>query len=853
MSLVPGSSIGPYQVLEKLGEGGMGEVYRARDTRLERTVAIKILSPAVATPDRIERFAQEARAASTLNHPNILTIYDVGQERDTAYFAMEWVDGKTVRELLRQGPVPLRRSVQLVHQIAEGLAKAHDAGIVHRDLKPENVMLSADGVAKIVDFGLVKLNAGPQAVAAAGDLPTVTRAAGTQPGLVMGTVGYMSPEQASGLAVDYRSDQFALGLLIYELLTRARPFDRQTTAQTLAATIDVEPTPVDTLNPEVPPHLAAVVTRCLAKDPAERYESTRDLARDLKAILEASSRVTTAVPVRRQSVSTRALIAVVTLVLVAASASVAWYWKSRPVATDRQERPLIAVRPFRSLSADPQQAFFAAGMTDEIRGQLSQVSALRLLSRNGLDGYKEGEVSRAVRELGVRNFVDGSIRVDGRRVRVSAELVDASNQQTLWSDQYDRDLADVLAVQGDIAQQIARALHTSLSPHESQRLALRPTESVEAYALYVQSNQLPPTDRERNLEAIELLRKALVLDPRFAAAQARIGYRLIFMSYYDDAAYLEQGVAEVEAALRIDPSLPYAYFALGTAHGIRGREAQSRQAFLRALELDPNNTSAMNNFSVEELQFGRLDDAAYWARRSFALSGKRGNDYYHLILPLETLRADAASRTLLEEAERRFPTFARVQILLAQLEVFEGHVERAVSRLDALLARYPQDEEVRFYRADVAFMLDAPHLEAALDPLMLRSASNFFQVAETVRLKYAYALARRGEAGKAAAHVAEAERIARERVDRGDRSPALRIELAAAAALHKDANAALDWLERALELGYRDYGLLERDPILAPLRTDPRYRDVLDRMRKDVDAQRARAGERGLLDVAGLF
>jgi serine/threonine protein kinase len=238
MSLAPGTQLGPYVLQSLLGTGGMGEVYRAEDSRLHRTVAIKVLSPDVATPDRIERFEQEARAASALNHPNILTIHDVGRAGDTAYFAMEWVEGQTLRELLRSGWIPLRRTLHLAQQIAEGLAKAHAAGIVHRDLKPENVMVTADGFAKIVDFGLAKLNAGTPAHVSAGDAePTMTRVGRTEPGMVMGTVGYMSPEQASGRPVDYRSDQFSLGLLIYELVTRTRPFDRQTTAQSLAATV----------------------------------------------------------------------------------------------------------------------------------------------------------------------------------------------------------------------------------------------------------------------------------------------------------------------------------------------------------------------------------------------------------------------------------------------------------------------------------------------------------------------------------------------------------------------------------------------------------------------------------------
>jgi len=852
MPLAPGTRLGPYTLQSLLGAGGMGEVYRAEDSRLRRTVAIKVLRPDLATPDRVTRFEQEARAASSLNHPNILTIHDVGREGDTAYFATEWIDGDTIRAILAQGPVPTRRAIELSHQIAEGLAKAHAAGIVHRDLKPANVMVTGDGLAKIVDFGIAKLKTA-EPVSMEAETATLT-SAGTAFGSVLGTAGYMSPEQASGRPVDYRSDQFSLGLLIYELLTRTRPFERATTAQSLAATIEDDPAPIETLNPHVPAHLATVVTRCLAKDPSGRYESTADLARDLKSILETSSRQTVAAPVRSRSTATRAAVVAAVAVAVVLIAGTTWWWRSRPNAVAAgNERPLIMVRPFTSLSPNPELGYFAAGITDEVRGQLSQVASLRLLSRNGLDGYKN-DVARAVRELGIRSFVDGSIRVDGDRVRVSAELVDASNQETIWSNSYDRDLVDVLRVQSDIAQQIARSLHTSLSPREQTRLETQPTENLEAYKIYLQAQRLSSFDRARNLEAIAMLQKALALDPKFVAAQARMAYRLMFMGItYDDASYIDKGIVEAQSALRIDPLHAGAQVVLASAFAAKGLEAQSRQAFLRALELDPNNTSAMNNFSVAATWFGQLDDAAHWGRRSFGLSGKGDNDFYHLVVPLLSIRADAEARQLLEEAERRFPAASRVHILFSMLELFEGQVDKAVARTKRLFTSDPKNEEVRVHVADVAFLANSAELESALEPLMQQSAGTSLTVAETVRLRYAYALAKRGESAKAATILAEAERIARERVDAGNQMPALRIELAAAAVLHKDRQAALDWLERAFDAGYPEYGQIERDPILAELRSEPRYRSVIERMRKKVEAQRTRARERGLLEIASLI
>ena len=283
MTISAGSRLGPYEILVPLGAGGMGEVYRARDERLGREVAVKVLSEEFSSdPDRRKRFEQEARSASALNHPNIVTIHDIGSSDSMTYIAMELVDGRTLREVLHSGPLPTKRLLDLAFQIADGLANAHSAGIVHRDLKPENVMVSRDGVVKILDFGLAKLvkPTPPES----SHLPTTTNQ--TRAGTVLGTVGYMSPEQASGKPVDFRSDQFSLGAILYEIATGKRAFQRGTAAETLTAIIREEPEPPATLNPAIPTPFRWILERCLQKDPDERYASTRDLARDIRSIRE---------------------------------------------------------------------------------------------------------------------------------------------------------------------------------------------------------------------------------------------------------------------------------------------------------------------------------------------------------------------------------------------------------------------------------------------------------------------------------------------------------------------------------------------------------------------------------------
>ncbi|HET7694151.1 MAG TPA: protein kinase [Vicinamibacterales bacterium] len=845
--MLTGRTLGPYQVKEQLGGGGMGVVYKAHDSRLDRVVALKVLPRELASPDRLQRFEQEARAASALNHPNILTIHDVGRDADVAYLAMEWVEGQTLRDVMSGRPLPVRRLVRIAQQIADGLAKAHAAGIVHRDLKPENVMLTPDGLVKIVDFGIAKL----EDPAAGGPADAATQTVGTSPGMVLGTLGYMSPEQASGKPVDYRSDQFALGLLIYEMATATRPFKRETTAQSLAATIDVDPTPIDVLNPDIPAHLAAVVARCLAKDPFERYESTRDLARDLTTITVTSA--SGAVRARGTLTSHSRVYAAAAIVLLAIAGTAAWWWWRPSPAPAEKPRPLIAVRPFRSLSADPGQGYFAAGVTEEIRGQLSQISSLRLLSRNALEAATGSDSPRLVRDLGVTQLVDGSVRLEGPRVRVTAELVDASTQQTLWSDQYDRDVADVLAVQTDVALQISRALRANLSPDEEHRLGQRPTSSPEAYRMYLQARPASAFDRARNLAAIELLRKAIALDPSFAPAYASMGFRQTLMGYYDAPSYIDEGIRSAETALQYNPSLPGAYFVIGSGYVMKGQDAKARLALLRTLELDPNHTLAMSNLSVLYSNFGRPSEGLIWARRMFALSGKDGNDFYHLGVPLVTLRADDVADRVLTEAERRHDRFTRTHVLRSYLEWFLGRGDSARNRIARALERWPEDEELKFLRADFAYLLGSADLDAALAAIPSGGDASTNMVPLTIGLRRGYLLARRGREAQARAVFAEAERSAVKRMADGDNTPSLRIELAAIAALKKDFSGAITWLDRAYDAGYRDYAVIDRDPILLTIEPQATFRDVLERMRRDLEAQRAQARHGGLLDVDALL
>ena len=842
MTLDSGGRLGPYEILEPLGRGGMGEVYRARDGRLGRIVAIKVLRHDVAAdPDRVERFEREARSASALNHPNIVTIHDVGSEGSTSYIAMEWVDGVSLRELVAAGkPQSVPDVVKIGAQIAEGLAKAHGAGIVHRDLKPDNVMVTRDGLVKILDFGLAKL-------APAADLGSqlATQSGGTAAGVLLGTVGYMSPEQATGAAVDHRSDQFALGIILYELATGRRAFKRESAPQTLTAIIEHELERVDTQNPRVPVHLAHVIARCLAKKADERYESTRDLARDLNDLVhESSVAPLAATPSRRNSIARLAFAA--TLVALATLAAF-WALRSREsaVSGEDNDRRVVAVLPFRDLTGDPARAYFAVGVTDEIRGQLSKLGALRVLSRSAVQRYGDDNVRGLRADLGAGSVVEGSIRLEGARVRVAVELVDTGTEQTLWSEQYDRKLEDVLSVQRDVALRIAEALKATLSPEERKSVERLPTSNPEAYQIYLRSQVLTSLDRQQNLRAIELLQDALKLDPGFALAQATMAYRTFFLSYYADAKYLDISIEQAQRAIEMDPSLARAHFALASGYAMKGWAARSRQEFLKAQELEVSGTGPISNLAVLESEIlGRHDEGVAWARRLLDLPPANSNTIYHIAWPLLFLRDDATTERWLKEGEARFPDAPRMQCLLAGLDYLRGNEAAALARARKMVEANPAFEEGLMVLVELSFLTGAPDAETLVErrfrntpglttsPLLKR---------ETHRTTYAYLLMNRGERGRAGELLDESLKQAHAALADGNEGQRVPIEIAAVHAVKGESAQALDWLERGLTAGYRDYSTLSRHPIFERLRRESRFQDLLKKMQQAVATMRDRS------------
>ncbi len=578
MVLASGSRLGPYEIVAPIGAGGMGEVYRARDERLGRDVALKVLPAAVAgDPDRLARFEREARALARLSHPAILSIFDFGKEGGTTYAITELLEGETLRERLDRENLPWRRAVEIAATIAEGLASAHGAGIVHRDLKPENAFVTRDGRVKILDFGLARVEA-PLAGSAEGATLSL-QPEDTVPGAVLGTVGYMAPEQVRGEPADARSDIFALGCVLYELLTGRRAFKRDTAAETLTAILK-EPAPgVSVSGTDVSTELDRIVGRCLEKNPEERFQSASDLAFGLRETVKMAT-----VAGRPASPAKRRLrFAAIVIAAIVVTAAAAFVWrrgalvgKLVPPAPAEGER--VAVLPFENLGTGD-DTYFAAGVTDEITGRLASVRGLAVISRACAAQY--AGTTKSTRqigdELGVKYLLTGTVRWarganDAERVRITPALVRVDDDTSLWSRIYEFTMEDIFRVQSEIARAVVSELGLKLLEHEPGAIEVRPTGDMEAYQAFLRGRFLarqPHFTLATWLDALKDFQSAVALDPGFALAWAELARghaRLVYYRYDISPERCEQARQALARARELVPGSPEVRLAAGYVH-----------------------------------------------------------------------------------------------------------------------------------------------------------------------------------------------------------------------------------------------------------------------------------------------
>jgi len=816
-----GDRFNQYQIVALLGAGGMGEVYLAEDTRLRRKVALKFL-PVILTKDKshLRRFEVEARAVAALSHPNVCTIHEVIETEDGRHcIVMEYVEGMNLRERMTKGRIELNEALAIAVQIASALSIAHAKGIVHRDIKPENVMLRGDGYVKVLDFGLAKLAETRSAPANSQD-ETQAMDLRTMPGVVMGTVAYMSPEQARGLQVDARTDLWSLGVVLYETVAARQPFAGLTPTDVIISIAEREPEPLEKSAPDAL-CVQPIVTKALAKDPGERYQTAAELLDELKSVqheLEhgadfqrykavASSRE----PGKSKSLLTRGRTIAFTgiVILVAIALAALWYSRSSrtsPLHTTGEIKSL-AVLPMVNFSGDPAQDFFAEGMTETLIAGLARVTALRVTSRTSVMQFKGSTKSlkQIAHELNVDAVIEGSVQRFDDKMHVTVRLIDAATEENLWTDEYNRDLRDVLTLQNEVARAVTQAIRIKLTPQEQARLAQARRINPVAYDNFLRGRfYLSRQTKADNDLAIEALNSAVATDPEFAGGWAELAQAYIwklFLFAPEQKDLQEKAYTAVQRALDLDPDLPEAYLARGRLLWTPANHFphdKAIQEYRRALALNPSLDEARNQLAVVLGHVGLLDEAHDELDKALAANPSNNLARFRvgeiLLFECRYEEAVAALRSVPAEVN---PSLVGHQLVLALFNL--GRKDEAAATLDKFVKDYPEVNRGLF---------------ASLQAVMAASAGQP-RVAEE-KIKFAI------ERGKGFGHFHHTA-----------------YHIACAYAIMNKPDEAIKWLESAADDGFPCYVLFQRDHNLDSLRQDERFKAFMEKTKEHWEKYKA--------------